>query len=182
MFFMRFVLEILSPVLVAIIIGLVLVISGRQVRRRAAEVKHWPETNGRILRSKIVDIKAKTRMIYQVTATYEYRVNGQIYQSQRIDPSDRWRAVNSRAIAEQEYRKYQPGQQVSVYYNPTQPEEAVLDRSDANVHFWMMLFGNLFLFGGLFFGCIVLSSALETCGIRFDSTHPLPGSPAWCRR
>ena len=59
------------------------------------------------------------------------------------------------ARAEQTLQKYPVDKQVTVYYNPNNPSEAVLERrAGGGAAGWVV--GIVFLVAGLCFGCLVL--------------------------
>src|SRR5262249_13165844 len=66
-----------------------------------------------------------TTFHYFAAVVYEYRVDGQLYNDTRIHfgPTTNFAALNL-ALAD----RYQKNQQVTVYYDPTNPKNAVLLR------------------------------------------------------
>lgn len=181
MFFIKFLLSTILPFSPGLLVGTVLIYSALKLKHKAKQVQHWPTTSGRVLACSIAEKKARTRKFYRAIARYQYVVNAKTYESQRRFIGEDWSGT-SRLEAEQQCLQYQPGTEVRVYYNPQQPEEAILEFNHNNVYGWMLGFGCFFLSMSLLIGSIILVSSLDTCGITPTSTQPRPGSPAWCRQ
>jgi hypothetical protein len=180
MLLIRFALLILAPFLCVGAVGLAFIGMVLFLRWKAQQVKLWRETSGRILEVTVKEILVKRRKRYQAIVRYEYRVNDQLYISNRLFLGNAWR-ISSRSFAEQRLLRYQPGTTVTVHYNPRQPKEAVLETTIDRALIWTLAgFGGLFLLMSLFLGTVILWSSLATCGISFDATQPQPGSPTWC--
>jgi len=83
---------------------------------------------GRRNRSSTITITNNSRdTTYSAVITYRYAVNGQNYTSDRY-----WYAGSGsgyQSDAQNTVNRYPAGAQVTVYYNPDKPDEAVLDNS-----------------------------------------------------
>ncbi|MBD1911762.1 MULTISPECIES: DUF3592 domain-containing protein [unclassified Leptolyngbya] len=180
MVFIRFVFVMLGPTLLAGSFGLGLWIMAAYILRKSQQAQHWPETMGRVLSADVKEVIIKRQKHYQTVVCYEYFVQGQPYQSQRLSFGNACR-ISDRPTAQQAIRPFRPTMPVKVYYNPRKPQEAVLKRESDRTLLWALVgFGGVFLGMSLLIGTVVLSSALETCGLSPDSTAPRPGSPRWC--
>ncbi len=107
-----------------------------QQRRKAGESAGWPATQGKIVLS---TVKASTtrhstdsgmwveRTSYFPKVQYEYSVMGKTYTGGRI-AFGASKGFSSRAGAEKVLERYPVGATVTVYYNPDNPADAVLER------------------------------------------------------
>ena len=99
-------------------------------RRRSRAAQAWPGTAGRILQSRVEaktlpGDRPSTRFAPQIA--YEYVVDGRTYRSEHIAFGKVfWSLAPQRAAAK--VARYPAGAQVTVYFNPRRPEEAVLER------------------------------------------------------
>src|SRR5689334_21867377 len=115
------------------IIALALVIASL---RDAAAMKRWPVVKGRVLSSKVEEYKeivkghssgTRDRMtLYRPAVVYEYHVEGNRYESNRITQSPGLdRGVPD--VAAEVVRRYPAGSSVDVRYNPRHVAESVLE-------------------------------------------------------
>lgn len=104
-----------------LLMGAVLIIFGMVSQYQQRQVKAWVETKGNITHSDFVDDSEGGRL----TIEYEYSVAGMRFQSTRLAPA--FMLYNAREMA----NKYPVGAAVTVYYNPDNPKEAVLERQSA---------------------------------------------------
>jgi len=100
---------------------------------RSRGAKGWPVTGGRVLHSSVQashrrDSKGRTSLVYEPAVVYEYLVDGQHFQSQRLS----FNAVfgsSLPALAQRVVARFPPGSAVPVFYNPSNPSEAILEYS-----------------------------------------------------
>ena len=59
---------------------------------------------------------------------YQYEVNGQSYQGQRIKASDKFMSIRISGEAQATVARYPAGSRVTVYYDPNNPSESALER------------------------------------------------------
>ncbi|GAB4495436.1 MAG: DUF3592 domain-containing protein [Anaerolineales bacterium] len=113
----------------AAIIGLLffaVVVKMRETQR----AKTWQTTSGKITRSetralKKRDIDGKESVRSAPAIAYEYTVNGKRYQGERISLAE----IIPESDIEPLLARYPVGAQVTVYYDPANPRQAVLERS-----------------------------------------------------
>ncbi len=136
----------ISVAIVLVIISLIGVGSlykGFTTFTRGAGSSDWPTTQGVIVSSEIQSIsrtrestrrqrkkfgvrRVKRYTVYRPLVTYRYTVNGQTYTQRNLDVngSSEYRKQSSvQAVIE----KYAPGREVTVYYNPNDPSDAMLE-------------------------------------------------------
>jgi hypothetical protein len=117
--------------LLAATVGLVLWRIGR-LRHAVAAAKLWPATQGRVVEGSIYETsiylpKGGRAVTYHANLVYEYAVAGRAYRSNHFH-IDGPQAYSFRRRAEAHLKKWPPGSEVTVYYDPAQPERAALTR------------------------------------------------------
>jgi hypothetical protein len=80
---------------------------------------------------------------------YEYEVNGQRYVGNRIRFGDQI-GTGFRSIAENAATKYGVGSSVQVFYNPSNPQDAALERNSGGS------LSSLIIFGVLIFAAVIV--------------------------
>lgn len=132
--------------------GLAVLVIGIAIERRARISRRWPSAKGVILSSKILkELSISSNSAqghhtvgdhqYKPEVAFEYTVFGMKYLSNKVSFADY--STNTTQHATEVTERYPEGKAVDVYYNPDNPEDAVLERKGG--------FGVLLLFlGGLF--------------------------------
>lgn len=89
----------------------------------------WVETMGRVVKSR-VEVSGGDYVSVMPRVVYEYEVNGQNYKSELIRAGDKFLRIQTGGsrTAYDIVDKYPEGSAVTVYYNPQNPSEAVLER------------------------------------------------------
>ena len=82
----------------------------------------WPSVEGQLLRAQVGGNGAHG---FHADVSYRYEVNGQIYNGQRVRTSDGEYKI--RDGAKQAIRGLIAGQRITVYYDPHDPSESVLE-------------------------------------------------------
>ena len=124
----------LIPLIIAILAGgsgCALLVVAWQKRRDEPITGSWQPAQGTILSSQIQEHRAidpqNNRTIFTPLVRYQYTCVGRSYSGYRIS----FRSQEySRAEAEQIAARYTPGNQVTLYYDPLHPSEAVLEQSN----------------------------------------------------
>ena len=98
-----------------------IIYGARQMMRRNAE-REWPRVEGFIHESRIQRVKC-----WAASIRYSYTFRGRKYQGTRISPLYEESKHRSEQQAERDRRRYPYGKTVSVYVNPEDPSDAVLD-------------------------------------------------------
>ncbi len=99
-------------------------------RKQAEQSQNWLSTVGRVVDSRVTFGATDTDDLdqnYVALIEYEYAVGGITYRSKQTAFGPR-RAFNRRRQAEAEAARYPAGMTVTVFYNPENPQEAVLER------------------------------------------------------
>lgn len=107
--------------------GVVALVGNISMTSDARASEHWPSTTGTMLSSDIVTQTGRNTHYYEVLARYEYEVEGAVHHGNQIGfyrTGNFDHASDARAFV----AHYQPGARVDVYYDPADPERAVLVR------------------------------------------------------
>ncbi len=131
--------------------GLLLWRQAWQSWRQAHASRTWPSTQG-IIEEAWITISRSSRgpespfedKFFYPHLRYRYQVGGQTYQGERIAAGSPT-GLSSRAEAEAVLAPYPVGRRVTVYYNPRNPAEAVLEPGRAESLGMLLLGGLLFL-------------------------------------
>ena len=116
------------PLIILVVLGIFLYRRSQQGKAAKAAAQSWPGTMGTVLMSSVQSKHSgKSTSIYPVVV-YQYVVNGKSYQSQTIKAGEQFFSVRVLGQAHETVRRYPPGAQVMVYYNPANPEESALER------------------------------------------------------
>jgi hypothetical protein len=115
-----------------ILIALVVLFFALRGRRKVRASMNWNETIGTVLFSEVEERRSYssesgTTISYYPKIVYEYQVMGQRYQSQRFNLGEVGIGNYNKVAAKT--AQYPQGGQVPVYYNPDNPQEAVLERA-----------------------------------------------------
>ena len=115
-----------------VVLGLLLLGFGAWFVQEAMAARNWPSTTGTLISASVRSSRgsSSTSRRYQVQLTYRYRVDGKSYTSNRYRLGDGPTAgdYTEREQARQEASRWEEGQEVEVYYDPDEPESAVLVR------------------------------------------------------
>lgn len=120
------------------------------------EMASWPSTTATLTQARLNSSSSDGTTTYGVEASYHYRVNGRDFNNDRV-------AINSgndnigdfqQQLGERLERHYRNEQPVTVYYNPNDPSDALLDR---NIRWELLAFKLIFVvvFGGVGFALLI---------------------------
>ena len=112
------------------VIGIFIMIAGIRNRKKAEESTSWPSVQGTITNSWVEtqvhkDDDGSKRISHFPRWEYEFAVSGMTYTSQRISFGITGRS-SSESEARERLTQYPLNSEVRVFYNPSNPEEAVL--------------------------------------------------------
>jgi hypothetical protein len=111
-----------------LILALVFFYIALRGRRASSITKRWPTTTGRVLHSQVEYRRSHRSGSYYPAVLYEYQVMGQRYQSTTLSPGLEY-GLSFRGRVQARVDKYPAGSMVTVYYNPDNPAQAVLEHS-----------------------------------------------------
>jgi hypothetical protein len=145
-----------------LIVALAFIVVILRANGKVRASKNWSSTTARILASDIQMRRTRSGSGYSTShypvVVYEYAVNGQRFQSQRIRFGSEI-GYGFKRMAENIVAKYPNGSLVSVFYDPQNPTEAVLEQSAGSsnrmfgcivlVILGVLLVTGIFTFGGM---------------------------------
>jgi len=148
---MNFIAVLMSLVFIAI--GSGLLFYARRVSAKAQQSLSWPTTDGAISHSAVLQQMGQTSSStnaanYKADVTYRYKVQGRDYSSERITLAD---FSSSGGRAQGIVDRYPDGAPVTVYYNPVDPSDAVLERGSTSGIAVLCVIGGIFAAAGLLF-------------------------------
>ena len=143
-----------------LLLGVAYVISIIVTRTRNEGTANWPKVTGSIKHAYVYQhdrsTSAGTTTTYTPVVGYTYTVEDQLYQAHKRNflPYNQ-ASLTSKEEAEAISARYPPESDVEVYYNPTNPAQAVLEKPKAIAHtavFWygivcMLLGGGMIAMG-----------------------------------
>lgn len=133
--------------------GIVILVIGIAIERRARISRRWPSVKGVVVSSKILKERSSGSNSspghrvtegnqYKPEVTFEYSVFGVKYVSNKVSFADY--STNATAHATRVTERYPEGKAVDVYYNPDNPEDAVLERR-GGCAVLLLILGGLFM-------------------------------------
>ncbi|MGE3690738.1 MAG: DUF3592 domain-containing protein [Novosphingobium sp.] len=160
---------ILATTLPFVVIAGIFIVLATRVRRKQQAARDWPMTQGHVLTS---DIQARTHTVgntggrstaYYAHVVYQYRVGGADYVGNRMSPGAEL-GYGSRNRAMARAARYPVGAEVTVWYNPLDPNEAVLDLNAPRMTLLYWIGGCMLLFllfsGAFAWGIVRFTSAI----------------------
>ncbi len=108
-------------------LGVLLSIHALRQLRRALASRHWPSHPAVVLRSSVRAYAGRGRQSYEPIVRYEYRVNGERYESGRITFAGLQLLSSTRPDAERVAGRFPVGTQLSVRVDPSRPHLSVVD-------------------------------------------------------
>ncbi|MBZ0279369.1 MAG: DUF3592 domain-containing protein [Anaerolineae bacterium] len=148
-----------------IIVALVLAFIGLRQKARVSVAKEWPTTNGTVLFSTVEARRSRsssggTSTSYYPNVVYQYQVNGQTFQSNQLSVGMAVGLGSYNMVERRVAENYSPGSVITVYYNPANPQQAVLEHSATG--------GNiLILVAALIVGILICTTAFTLGGMGF---------------
>ena len=119
--------------LIAALAGLGITVYGTCILAKSAKAKSWPTAQGKIVDSRLRELRDSDGSSYEAYILYEYWVDGVAHQS------NVWRlGVGSSSFtgsAKKAIARYPIGASVMVYFNPDRPADAMLEPGKAS---WAM--------------------------------------------
>lgn len=141
-------------VLALVALGVFMIAYSVRSRKKAEASQSWPSTVGQVIAAEVkqsvsTDDDDRVRYASYPSVEYEYQVAGQTYTGKQIAFGGVV-ATGNRNKAAAQLARYPAGGQVTVYYNPEKPSEAVLERKAGGFTWGLVV--------GIF--CLVLSACI----------------------
>lgn len=122
-----------------------------EAQKREKAVTQWPSVTGTVVKSEVKVRKTSEDYTEYPDITYTYEVMGKAYRCKQILPGGEIGGMG----VESTLKRYPMNAQVTVYYNPQNPKDAVLEAGNRTISkgLWLMLvLMNIFICGmGLYF-------------------------------
>lgn len=110
--------------------------------------EEWPYTYGTIITSEVEYHHSNEGSgTYHARVMYDYEVQGVLYSGDQVAYGDY--GSSSPSHARQIVNRYPKAQQVTVFYDPYTPKEAVLEPGLKGQAFFLPIFGSVFFLAGL---------------------------------
>jgi hypothetical protein len=132
---------------------------GRNLHKKAQAIRSWPSIPGLVGHSDIHSHRGKKSTTYAPEVEYAYTVNGVQYVSKKITLIN---TSSNYSNAEKVIEKYPRESLVTVYYNPMNPAEAVLELGISSGIYVVLGVGGFFAL----FGLLILIGSLAGSAIR----------------
>lgn len=149
-------------VVILALVAAVLIAIGWINHRRAQATLAWPASPGQVLAAVVGVQSGENGPTYFPRITYTYNVNGQTYQNDRLVIGGG--ISGNRGPAEQIVARYPAGSSVPVYFNPANPQEAVLERRSGSTRFLVGLGAFLLLMGCGLLACVTTAFVARAAG------------------
>jgi len=146
-------------VLVLLALGIYLVIFSIRSKKKAEESQNWPSTPGTVTQAEVKcsvnrDEDGNESYAYFPKVEYTYQVGGETFSGKRLAFGGIL-AQSNPAPAQKTLEHYPLGGQVTVYYDPEKPSDAVLERKAGGMK-WGLIIGII---------CLVLSLCIACVGL-----------------
>jgi hypothetical protein len=133
-----------NPVIMVLFAGIVIGLYGIYKIYKGYESQRWPTTEGRIIDSRLAG--AKRILGRRAYIKYEYFVDGKRYVSPQISYTF---IIGNYSSSVETLRKYPKGKTVTVYYDPDNSRDAVLETEISGRISWLFILSGLAIIAGL---------------------------------
>jgi hypothetical protein len=123
---------------IMVILGLALTFLGVTKFKKATDAKSWPVTTGLVTGSEVAGA-----IKYYPSITYTYSVDSVAYNSNIISNINF--NTKNRSVVEEVLKKYPVGSKIEVYYNGSEPSEALLEPGINTGNILLLAFGIIVL-------------------------------------
>jgi hypothetical protein len=146
-------------------LGAYLIFFSLRSKKKAEDSQGWPSTNGTIVSAEVKrsvnrDEDGHESYAYYPAVEYTYQCAGQTFTGKRLSFGGLVAQKNPAAV-QTALQKYPAGGAVTVYYNPDNPSEAVLERQAGGVK-WALVIGIICLVLSVCIACPLLVSLIRT--------------------
>jgi hypothetical protein len=157
-------------IVLAGVVGLIMCL--RSVSRNRSTFK-WPTTTGKVVSSMVKTIGFGDDLRQRAEIIYEYEIADKKLQSGRVSFADDYSdAQLTDAQIQEKVKKYSIGEEVTVYFDPSDPRECVLEPKQNNTMYLMMAVCGIVIAGALWYSVATNGRPTPT---REQLAHPLGG-------
>jgi hypothetical protein len=146
-------------VLALLVLGIYLVVFSLRSKKKAEESQIWPNSPGTVTLAEVKrsvnrDDDGNESYSYYPKVEYTYQVGGQMFTGKRLAFGGLVAQKNPASV-QKDLERYPVGGQVTVYYDPGKPSEAVLERQAGGLK-WGLIVGIICLVLSLCIACPLL--------------------------
>ncbi|HIH42313.1 TPA: DUF3592 domain-containing protein [Candidatus Woesearchaeota archaeon] len=139
------------------LVGLTATAYGSYIIKDARHSLEWPGVEGIIIGSRIEKMESyesdgSRQVTYYPRIAYFYNISDKSFTSNRVSFGEYW--SSNIKHSEEVVAKYPLDARISVYYDPNNPENSVLEKGLSWGIYFVLLFGLVFLAVGIFFGVV----------------------------
>jgi len=147
--------------LIISIFGLIVLLFALKAIKKAKASSQWLTAEGEITKSIKTESKVKKGDIttYDAEIEYKYTVNGREYTSDRIYFGSSISIGGGEIKSSFLFGKYYASKKVTVFYNPEDEEESVLETGIQNELYWVVAISIIIIAFGIFFAWNNLTKA-----------------------
>jgi len=153
---------------IGIVLGLLI---GKPIVDQANASEQWPQTQGEILVSEVVESHGDDGTMYSAHVVYKYTLDGGDLESDRVWFGGDY-STSDRSEMSEVVRKYPVGQTVDVYYSSDDPTEAVLMPGAYTSTYVLFVIGMVFLvIGAVLLLILIFMFARSFAGLQSDESE-----------
>jgi hypothetical protein len=132
---------------------------GWTVLQKAQASTTWPSVSGQVVESDVSYWNDEDGNYYRPEVTFAYAVDGREYEAARINFSSD-QSYDSTDDAWEVANRYPTGETVSVYYDPAEPETAVLEPGATTGSYLLLAVGAVLILVALLIGPVIALGAV----------------------
>ncbi len=143
-------------------LGILLIIIYFRNKQKTKESRNWLIATGKVIRSEIsmvMNDEDSSKVSFIPRLEYEYKVGDTLYKSKRISFGSA-HDFSSRQKAEEFIGQFPVDSQVTIYYDPNKPKDAVLIREMRSMKAGLIV-GILLIVGSVLVFCISLTGLIK---------------------
>lgn len=141
-----------------VVVGLIITALGMQEIQKAIVSKQWPSVQGTIITSKVTPMNSgQSGYSYKPDITYKFKINETEIDGNKLRFGEK--SYPKSGTAQGIVKKFQPGEEYPVYYDPKDPSNAILQ---PGIH------GSAWLIPGIGVAFILVSVFFVIIGIFMD--------------
>ena len=135
--------------IVFLICGIIGMAAGVSLTMTGIKSSRWPKTEGTIESSgiEIADHHGRDVTCYTPNITYTYSVGGQLYRNRQVSTGEH--GSNNIKYAQRVVGKYIPNMSVDVFYNPNDPNNALLEAGFSISSILVLIVSSVFFIAAL---------------------------------
>jgi hypothetical protein len=135
--------------IVQVCVGIYLIYLGRKRLEKSKNSKTWFSTIGNVISSNLEEHSGSNgSRTYGVDIKFKYQVNGKEYNSNKFNFA--YLMTNNKQKHLDIVTRHQPNTKIKIFYDPANPEDAVIEQGSAPGAKLFIVIGCAFMLGGTF--------------------------------